>query len=94
MPRIIFKCPYLKGGSPTVTAHLKNLVGYIATRDGAEKIDPGNTQLAATNKQKELVDQLVQSFPESMELFEYEDYLSAPTEGTPLLLSLWPLNRI
>lgn len=52
MPRIIFKCPYLKGGSPTVTAHLKNLVGYIATRDGAEKIDPGNTQLAATNKQK------------------------------------------
>ena len=81
MPRIIFKCPYLKGGSPTVTAHLKNLVGYIATRDGAEKIDPGNTQLAATNKQKELVDQLVQSFPESMELFEYEDYLSAPNRG-------------
>ena len=81
MPRIIFKCPYLKGGSPTVTAHLKNLVGYIATRDGAEKIDPGNTQLAATNKQKELVDQLVQSFPESMELFEYEDYLSTPNRG-------------
>ena len=81
MPRIIFKCPYLKGGSPTVTAHLKNLVGYIATRDGAEKIDPGNTRLAATNKQKELVDQLVQSFPESMELFEYEDYLSTPNRG-------------
>ena len=74
MPRIIFKCPYLKGGSPAVMAHLKNLVGYIATRDGAEKIDPGNTRLAATNKQKELVAQLVQSFPESTELFEYEDY--------------------
>ena len=78
MPRIIFKCPYLKGGSPAVMAHLKNLVGYIATRDGAEKIDPGNTRLAATNKQKELVAQLVQSFPESTELF----------------LSLWSLNRI
>ena len=81
MPRIIFKCPYLKGGSPAVMAHLKNLVGYIATRDGAEKIDPGNTRLAATNKQKELVAQLVQSFPESTELFEYEDYLSAPNRG-------------
>ena len=81
MPRIIFKCPYLKGGSPAVMAHLKNLVGYIATRDGAEKIDPGNTRLAATNKQKELVAQLVQSFPESTELFEYEDYLSVPNRG-------------
>ena len=81
MPRIIFKCPYLKGGSPAVMAHLKNLVGYIATRDGAEKIDPGNTRLAATNKQKELVAPLVQSFPESTELFEYEDYLSAPNRG-------------
>jgi len=81
MPRIIFKCPYLKGGSPSMMAHLKNLVGYIATRDGTEKIDPGNTRLAATHKQKELVDQLTQSFPESMELFEYEDYLAAPNNG-------------
>lgn len=81
MPRVIFKCPYLKGGSPRAAAHLENLVGYIATRDGAERIDPGNTLLAATRKQKELVTQLVQSFPESKELFEYEDYLAAPNRG-------------
>ena len=73
MPRVIFKCPYLKGGSPRAAAHLENLVGYIATRDGAERIDPGNTLLAATRKQKELVTQRVQSFPEGKELFEYED---------------------
>lgn len=85
MPRIIFKCPYLKGGSPTVTAHLKNLVGYIATRDGAEKIDPGNTQLAATNKQKELVDQLVQSFRRAWNCLNMRTISPPPTEGTPLL---------
>lgn len=80
MPRIIFKCPYLKGGS-SAAAHLENLVGYIATRDGVEKIDPGSTRLAATAKQTDLVAQLIQSFPESKELFEYEDYLASPNRG-------------
>ena len=76
-----FQVPLPERRIPRCDGSPKNLVGYIATRDGAEKIDPGNTRLAATNKQKELVAQLVQSFPESTELFEYEDYLSAPNRG-------------
>ena len=39
MPRLILKCPYLKGGSKSTSAHLENLVNYIATRDGVEKIN-------------------------------------------------------
>lgn len=34
MPRLILKCPYLKGGSKRTSVHLGNLVNYIATRDG------------------------------------------------------------
>ena len=40
MARIILKCPYLKGEEKTA-AHLNNLVKYIATRDGVEKIKSG-----------------------------------------------------
>ena len=81
MPRIIFKCPYLKGGTQSAAAHLENLVGYIATRQGVEKIDPGKTLLPATKKQAALVDRLLQSFPQSKESFEYEDYLADPNRG-------------
>lgn len=45
MPRLIFKCPYIKGGAKRA-AHLKNYVGYIATREGVELIkDSENVQL-------------------------------------------------
>ena len=37
MPRLIFKCPYMKGSSKT-SSHRANYVRYSATRDGAEQI--------------------------------------------------------
>ena len=37
MPRLIFKCPHIKGGEKHVV-RLKNYVGYIATREGVEVI--------------------------------------------------------
>lgn len=36
MPRVIFKCPYLKGGSERAASHLHNYVRYMATREGAQ----------------------------------------------------------
>ena len=47
MARIILKCPYLKGGEKT-SAHLNNLVKYIATRDGVEKMDNKRKNSALT----------------------------------------------
>ena len=41
MPRIVFKCPHIKGGTKKAASHLGNMVEYIATRDGVQKIDPG-----------------------------------------------------
>ena len=56
------------------------MVNYIATRDGAERIDPGNKNLPATEKQKELIEQLTREFPLSRGLFEYSDFMQAPTQ--------------
>lgn len=80
MPRLIFKCPHIKGGADAA-AHLENYVGYIATRKGVEKVSSSQAAKPATPKQVAMVKQLVREFPLSKGLFEYEDYLAAPTRG-------------
>ncbi|MBZ2174388.1 relaxase MobL [Schnuerera sp. xch1] len=79
MARLILKCPYFKGGSKRASAHLGNLVNYIATRDGVEKINIENGNLSSTTKQEELILQLIKEFPNTKNLFEYEDYIKNPT---------------
>ena len=80
MARIILKCPYLKGGEKTA-AHLNNLVKYIATRDGVEKMESGHKLWQSTKKQKDLIAQILREFPDAKNLFEYEDYLENPNRG-------------
>jgi hypothetical protein len=79
MPRLILKCPYLKGGSKKTSAHLENLVNYIATRDRVEKIRIADKNLSSTIKQEELIAQIIKEFPSTKNLFEYEDYIKDPT---------------
>lgn len=81
MPRLIFKCPYIRGGSKKVAAHLSNYVRYMATREGAQRIAADKAQLPATKKQQQMVEQLLRDFPLSRGTFEYEDYAAAPTRG-------------
>ena len=81
MPRVIFKCPYIKGGAPRAVSHLSNYVRYMATREGAQHVAPSSAQLPATEKQRAMVEQLLRDFPLSRGMFEYEDYLAAPTRG-------------
>lgn len=81
MPRVIFKCPYVRSGSQYAAAHLSNYVRYMATREGARRVSPGSAQLPATANQRAMVERLLRDFPLSRGLFEYEDYLAAPTRG-------------
>jgi len=46
-----------------------------------ERIDSDKSGLPVTEKQAALVEQLIQEFPSSRGLFEYEDYQAAPTRG-------------
>ena len=62
-------------------AHLSNYVGYISTREGVDRIDPGQAEKPATKKQDKMVQQLLRDFPSSRDLFEYEDYQTEPTRG-------------
>lgn len=80
MPRIIFKCPYLKGGAKSAS-HLNNYVRYMATREGAQHLSPDLALYPATEPQRQLVERLLRDFPLSRGLFEYEDYVAAPTQG-------------
>jgi len=79
MPRIILKCPYLKGGTDKASAHLSNLVNYIATRNGVEKLTEKNRNLPSTAKQVNLIEQIIKEFPGTKNLFEYEDYIKNKT---------------
>lgn len=81
MPRVIFKCPHVKGGTAKAAAHLGNAVGYIATRKGVQRIDPGRMNLPATENQVNMVEKLVREFPLSKGLEEYADYQESPTRS-------------
>ena len=80
MPRLIFKCPHIKGGTSSSASHLGNYVKYMATRDGAERVQWEQDQQPATEQQKKLVAQIVRDFPLSCGMFEYEDYQTSPTQ--------------
>ena len=80
MPRLIFKCPHIKGGTSSSASHLGNYVKYMATRDGAERVQWEQDQQPATEQQKKLVAQIVRDFPLSCGMFEYEDYQTSTTQ--------------
>ena len=81
MPRIIFKCRYLKN-SPK--EHLSNLVEYVATREGVEKIVDSASFLPVTQNQKKLISEILQKLPDTADLFEYVDYLKNQTRENAL----------
>ncbi len=68
---LIQKSGYIKPG-----AGAGNYAKYIATRDGVEMIVNNGT---VTEKQQQLIVDLLRDFPESRETEEYADYESKPT---------------
>ena len=73
MARLIQKSGYFKGSNST--GYMK----YIAQRDGVEiTSDTG----PVTEKQRQLIEDLLKNYPDTKELFEYEDYLTTPNRAT------------
>lgn len=79
MARFILKWRYIKPGSPK---HGENLVKYIATREGVEKCDESWKHQPATKEQQRLIKELIDDFPEAVQSFEYQDYITAQTKST------------
>lgn len=71
MAKIILKSYYLQKGE---SKHAKTFVKYIATREGVQKIDDSWLHRKVTNRQKVLIKNILNDFPDSKNSFEYEDY--------------------
>ena len=76
MARLIVKSPYIKCGSGQGAG---GYMKYIATRGRGEVIPDDRPP---TRKQEELITKLVNNFPETKSLLEYEDYTTRPTKAT------------
>ncbi|WP_294852378.1 MobP3 family relaxase [uncultured Oscillibacter sp.] len=80
MARLVFISPYLKGGRDA--ARLTYRTRYVATREGVELLPDEERALPVSKPQAEFILRLVNTFPESKELLEYEDYLATHTRGS------------
>ena len=79
MAKFILKWRYIKSGS---AKHSTNLVKYIATREGVERCDESWKHQPTTQEQQRLIKELTSDFPDSVESFEYQDYISKPTKSS------------
>lgn len=76
MPKIIVTSRYLKSGSKK---NLANYVKYVATREGSIAMKNIDENAPAIKNQRELILSLLNDFPDSKDLFEYEDYAKNST---------------
>ena len=84
MPKLVQKSGYIKSGKAG------GYMRYIATRENVEKLD-GNGPV--TDNQQQLIQNLVRDFPDTTEMYEYEDYETAPTFGNASALITAALDR-
>ena len=62
-------------------ANAGNLLQYMATRDGVEKLPRGIDNKPATKQQEKLINSITKKFPETKQSIEFEDYENAPTKA-------------
>ena len=74
MAKIIVSCRFQKSAKDMV-----DLIRYMATREGVEKLSSGNKYNIATQKQHDLILSVVKHFSQSKKFLEYDDYYAMPT---------------
>lgn len=78
MAKLILKSPYIKSGGGA-----GGYMRYIATRENVELIADSRP---ATQKQEQLIRSIAKDFPETKELFEYDDYTALQTRANASVL--------
>ena len=91
MSQLIVTSRYLKSGNQKNKTKRRNYTKYIATRETVEirsqKFVDRNAN--ATKNQEQLINELINGFPESKRYLEYEDYTANPTvENASELISM------
>ncbi len=75
MAKIIVSCRFQKSAKD-----MADLIRYMATREGVEKLPSGEKYNLATSKQHDLILSVVKHFPQSKKFLEYDDYYAMPTK--------------
>ena len=70
MAKIIFTSRYIRNASKA-----GNLVKYMGTREGVERLPNGIDHSPSTKKQQDLIASIVKKYPASAEYPEYVEYL-------------------
>ena len=74
MAKIIVSCRFQKSAK-----NVGDLIRYMGTREGVEKLPSTEKYRIATQNQDNLILSVVKHFPQSKNLLEYEDYYAMPT---------------
>ena len=75
MAKIIVSCRFQKNAKD-----MADLIRYMATREGVEKLPNGQKYNIASSKQHDLILSVVKHFPQSKKFLEYDDYYAMPTK--------------
>lgn len=81
LSQLIVTSRYLKSGNQKSKNKRRNYTKYIATRETVEVREQKQYDLnvASTEKQKEILNELITDFPEAKRYLEYEDFITNPT---------------
>ena len=74
MAKIIVSCRFQKSAKD-----MADLIRYMATREGVEKLPNSKRFNIASSQQHDLILSVVKQFPESKKFLEYDDYYAIPT---------------
>ena len=74
MAKIIVSCRFQKSAKD-----MADLIRYMATREGVEKLPNSKRFNIASSKQHDLILSVVKQFPQSKKFLEYDDYYAMPT---------------
>jgi len=78
MPRLICTSRYIRNSK---SKNAGNLIKYMGTREGVEKLSDGYDSKPATQKQHSLICELLKAYPSAWEYPEMQKYISEHSKG-------------
>ena len=78
MPKLICTSRYIKNSK---SKNAGNLIKYMGTREGVEKLSNGYDNSSATKKQHSLICELLKAYPPAWEYPEFQKYISEHSKG-------------
>ena len=78
MPRLICTSRYIKNSK---SKNAGNLIKYMGTREGVEKLSSGYDKSPATQKQHSLICDLLRAYPPAWEYPEFQKYITEQSKG-------------